>query len=631
MITTPRWDQEFDFVIVGSGAGGGPLACNLARKRYRVLLIEAGSHEAEDRDTPRTWNVPVLHGRASEDPAISWEYFVKHYADPKLQQRDPKWHKDKSIFYPRSSGIGGCTVHNAMVTMSGPADDWDAIASLVDDRSWNSESMRGYFERLENCHYVRPGYRARRFLGRFYDLMAMLWGNRGRHGFSGWLDTSWANPWMLRKDWQLLRVVLAVFFAARRAQMTGILRMLWAVVSGQLAAELDPNHWERLRKRPEGLALVPMAVKDGWRRSVRDYVLETEKAFPEHLTIWTDTLVTKVRFRENAVKEACGVEFLHGKALYKAHPTPGTDAGTPGAVRARYEVILAAGAFNTPQLLMLSGIGPERELKSHGITPLVPLEGVGTNLQDRYEISVVWKMPKDLELLRGIKFSLDPPDDAELSRWKKTGEGVYGTNGVVLSVLKKSRPDVSMPDLCIFAVPGRFEGYERGYSEGITKDHSYLTWLILKAHTNDRQGTVRLLSADPRDPPAIDFSYFSEGSDVHRDDVKGLVEGIKFVRTIKRFGGVNEIERTAQYETDAELADYVANEAWGHHASCSCPIGPAADPMAVVDANFRVHGVKGLRIVDASVFPQIPGLFIAANIYMLAERATDVIANAYPR
>jgi choline dehydrogenase len=391
MITPPDFhDQEFDFVIVGSGAGGGPLACNLARRQYRVLLIEAGSH-VPDPKTPKTWNVPVLHAQASEDPAISWEYFVEHYAKPEQRQRDPKWREDESIFYPRATGIGGCTVHNAMVTMSGPADDWDAIASLVDDRSWNSERMRGYFERIENCHYVRPGYVAPRFLGWIYDLVAKLWGNRGRHGFDGWLDTSWASPSLVLKDRQLFWTVVAVFFAARRAQMIGILRMLWATFSGQLAAELDPNHWERLRKRPEGLALVPMAVRNGWRRSVRDYVLETERAFPQHLTIWTDTLVSEVLLRKHATgHEAYGVRFLHGKALYKAHPNPSTEYGKRGTVRAKYEVILAAGAFNTPQLLMLSGIGPAQELTCHGIEPLVPLAGVGTNLQDRYEISVVW-------------------------------------------------------------------------------------------------------------------------------------------------------------------------------------------------------------------------------------------------
>ena len=84
---------------------------------------------------------------------------MRHYADDTLSRQDSKWcEKRQGILYPRASAIGGCTIHNAMITLSGPADDWNAIASLVDDQSWNSERMRDYFERLENCHYIRPGY-----------------------------------------------------------------------------------------------------------------------------------------------------------------------------------------------------------------------------------------------------------------------------------------------------------------------------------------------------------------------------------------------------------------------------------------------------------------------------------------
>jgi choline dehydrogenase-like flavoprotein len=155
----------------------------------------------------------------------------------------------------------------------------------------------------------------------------------------------------------------------------------------------------------------------------------------------------------------------------------------------------------------------------------------------------------------------------------------------------------------------------------------------LKAHTKNRQGTVRLKNNDPRTPPLINFSYFCEGSDVEDDDLKALVEGVKFVRQFSccRPGGATEVLPGSDCTTDAELRHYVAKEAWGHHASCSCPIGPDGDPMAVLDGSFRVRGTTRLRVVDASAFPQIPGLFIAANVYMLAERATDVISNAHGR
>ena len=117
----------YDFIVVGSGAGGGPLACNLARKKFRVLLIEAGG-----REMPQSVEIPAFAALAAEEPSISWKYFVRHYESQALSEQDSKWcPKENGIFYPRASGLGGCTVHNAMVTMSGPGDDWNAIASLI--------------------------------------------------------------------------------------------------------------------------------------------------------------------------------------------------------------------------------------------------------------------------------------------------------------------------------------------------------------------------------------------------------------------------------------------------------------------------------------------------------------------
>ena len=617
---------EYDFIIVGSGAGGGPLACNLARKKFRVLLIEAG-----DRELPKTAEIPAFHALSAEEPSISWQYFVRHYDDDTLSRQDSKWCKKRQgIFYPRASAIGGCTTHNAMITLSGPADDWNAIASLVDDQSWNSERMREYFERLENCHYIRPGYVSPYVLGFVYDLLARLRKNRGRHGFKGWLDTTWARPRLILSDRQLVGNVISALWAARKSQMAGTFRLLRGVILGTLAAQLDPNHWERLRKQPEGPALVPMAVQDGRRRSVHDYIKETESAFPDYLTVWTNKLVTSVLFRDGTT-EACGVEYLDGAKLYRAHAQAGEGPSLePLRVEAKLEVILAAGAFNTPQLLMLSGIGPADELTTHGIKVRVPRPGVGTNLQDRYEVSVVWKMPDDFSLLKGLKFNPDETD-RELKLWQNEGKGLYATNGVLISILKKSSPDLLMPDLCIFALPGFFKGFYPGFSKDATADTKHLTWLILKAHTKNRHGTVRLTNSDPRTPPTINFRYFREGTDVEQDDLQALVEGIKFVRQFSccKPSGATEVLPGGNYTTDDELRAFVEKEAWGHHASCSCPIGPDGDPMAVLDGRFCVRGTSGLRVVDASAFPQIPGLFIAANIYMLAERATDVIASKH--
>jgi choline dehydrogenase-like flavoprotein len=155
-----------------------------------------------------------------------------------------------------------------------------------------------------------------------------------------------------------------------------------------------------------------------------------------------------------------------------------------------------------------------------------------------------------------------------------------------------------------------------------------MTWAILKAHTENRAGTVTLRSADPRDMPHVNFRYFEEGSDTAGADLEAVVNGVEFARKLVRsMGDVVEAEVIPgpAVETREQIRDFVRKNAWGHHASCSCPIGKPDDPMAVVDGDFRVYGTKGLRVVDASVFPRIPGFFVVSAVYMVSEKATDVI------
>lgn len=153
--------DEYDFIVVGSGAGGGPLAANLARAGRRVLLMEAGSDSSGNFAT----RVPVFHPEASEDPALAWRFFVQHYSDPdrRSARYDPKYFTGSSsipdpqpgsgLFYPRASTLGGCTAHNAMFTVCPHNSDWDHLAKVTGDPSWYSARMRQYFQRLERCRY----------------------------------------------------------------------------------------------------------------------------------------------------------------------------------------------------------------------------------------------------------------------------------------------------------------------------------------------------------------------------------------------------------------------------------------------------------------------------------------------
>jgi len=286
--------------------------------------------------------------------------------------------------------------------------------------------------------------------------------------------------------------------------------------------------------------------------------------------------------------------------------------------------VLAGGAFNSPQLLMLSGIGPPDALRRHGIEPRVPLPGVGANLQDRYEVSVVYRMNmKAWEVYDGATFGAGDPQFAD---WSGRRTGVYATNGSVLTLFKRSAPDVPVPDLFCMALLAGFRGYYPGYSGAFAKDLNALTWVVLKGHTHNRAGTVALRSNDPLDTPAIDFNYFTDGGDA---DTKAVVEGIRFVRRVTRT--LRERRLVAGEEvpgdgivSDDELAEFVRLNAWGHHACGTCAIG-STETNGVVGADFRVHHTRNLRVVDASVFPRIPGFFIVSAVYMIAEKAADVI------
>jgi choline dehydrogenase-like flavoprotein len=167
----------------------------------------------------------------------------------------------------------------------------------------------------------------------------------------------------------------------------------------------------------------------------------------------------------------------------------------------------------------------------------------------------------------------------------------------------------------------RFSGYFPGYSALFADHLNYLTWVVLKAHTRNRAGEVTLRSADPRDTPAINFRYFEEGGE---EDLDAVVDGVRFVRRLtarlRKHGLIAEEECPGDAcETADDLREFVRTNAWGHHASCSCPIGD------VLTSDFRVRGTENLRVVDASVFPRIPGFFIVSAIYMIGEKAAEAI------
>lgn len=613
----------FEYIVVGSGAGGGTVAARLAEAGKRVLLLEAGGDaplmtggdpaQPDVNRLPHDYNVPAFHGFASENAAMRWDFFVRHYADDEQQRRDCNFVLDRDgVLYPRAGTLGGCTAHNAMITVYPHNADWDGIAALTGDQSWRAEAMRGYFERIENCGH-RPIERVLHRAGV----------NPSRHGWNGWLHTEVAVPAAALGDVPLVRTLVESAHTAFNATGQPIQRLVDLVED-----QADPNDWRAVQANAVGVRYAPLATNDHARNGTRERLLAVNAAHPDRLQIELNALATRVLLDDT--NRAIGVEYLSGERLYRAHANPSAQRGAPKQAHASKEVILAGGAFNTPQLLMLSGIGAAGALQTLGIASRVDLPGVGRNLQDRYEVGVINRMNfASWDVLRGATFS---PGDPQHREWMDSRGGIYATNGSLLATISRSFPDRPLPDLFCFALLGVFGGYFPGYAAHAVAKPNYLTWAILKAHTENRAGAVTLRSADPRDTPAITFHYFEEGSDTADADLDAVVEGIRFVRKLTQ--PLQDRNLLAEEEvpgealtSDQDLKAFVRDRAWGHHASCTCAIGPR-ESGGVLDSQFRVHGTQGLRVVDASVFPRIPGFFIVSAVYMIAEKAADVILAA---
>ncbi len=616
-------ERPVEYIVVGSGAGGGPLACNLARQGHHVVLLEAG----DDQGKLVSQQVPALHVRSTEEPAMRWDYFVKHWDDENQAQRDSKFvvdpgpHHESGVLYPRAGTLGGCTAHHAMITVYPHQSDWDHIADVTGDDSWRAGGMRRYFERLENCQYIERGK-----------------AGAAGHGFGGWLSTNMADASIGVRDLKLLKIIMA---AAKALGLEAFFENpISSVFRGNAFAiqhilnllKRDLNTGAANRDTLEGMFGVPLATDGQKRRGPREFILDTiAQGFP--LTLKTNVLATRVLFEPNGQGPvARGVEYLEGPHLYRADPLAQNGEGVRREVFATREVILAAGAFNTPQLLKLSGVGPREELERFGIDVLVDLPGVGTNLQDRYEVGIVTKTSSDFSAVEDCTFGELP--DPCLDEWED-GDGPYTSNGAVAGIVLKSATSDGDPDLFVFGLPGNFRGYEPNYGDVVFGDKRHFTWAILKGHTRNTAGTVTLRSTDPRDVPDIRFRYFDEGTTAgggDRDDLDAMIEGVELVRRINDvtddyfwFQRYDEVWPGPAVSTRDQVANFVRDEAWGHHASCTCPIGADDDPNAVLDSRFRVRGTQRLRVVDASVFPKIPGFFIVVPIYMISEKAVDVL------
>jgi choline dehydrogenase len=353
----------------------------------------------------------------------------------------------------------------------------------------------------------------------------------------------------------------------------------------------------------EGFSRIELTVSRGRRASTARAYLEPAKA-RANLTLATGAHVTRVTLEGT---RATGVEYVQGGALQK--------------VRARREVVLCGGAYNSPQVLQLSGIGPAAHLESVGITPLHDLRGVGSNLIEHPNLLNIYETRGKLGFTKFLRF-----DRAALAvlQWYLHGAGPFATAGSVGNLIMSSRPGLSRPDIQIVTVA--VHQHAQLWFPWVTKRPVFaITARIGVLHPQSR-GSVRLRSADPFATPIIRFNMLTEAADVDR-----MVQALKACRELYATTPLRELVESEllpgeDVRTDAQIIAYLRQHTeHRHHPLGTCRMGPSGDPDAVVDARLRVHGIENLRVADASIMPDDPSGNTNVPTIMIGEKAADML------
>ncbi|KXN65641.1 alcohol oxidase [Conidiobolus coronatus NRRL 28638] len=531
---------------------------------------------------------PGLMLRTWEDSSIAWQYYVNYYNENSNMR--------KSIRYPRSSGLGGCTLHNGMVHVYPKQQDFDDMVRLTGDQSWSESTFRKYYQSI-----LETSNSERSFLPLSTIALKKIIG----------IDTKYPG----------LATLVGKAFVN---QEKGIDPNGYSYTSSLL----NPIPKRKLTIDENIPFFIPSNIKsiDGRneRYGVREYV---KKVMGQNskLRFKGEALVTKVILEGN---KATGVEYMSGEHLYRASPIADKSNATPPKtfrVRAKKEVIVSGGVFNSPQILMLSGIGNPENLKSFNIEPKVNLPGVGKNLQDHYEIPVNVKLDSKWEMTKNCKFSSDDSD--ECWRKYKTGEGPYNIAGIFFGEPLRSSEKEPDTDLWHYAGVTRWVGYSNSTTEDVIKNTDHFSIITQLPHESSRKGAVNLKSNDPRDTPNINFKYFQDGAG---KDIPKLIHGIKEARKkFSRTGWHNmvEVDPGKHVQSDEQLEKYIRENTFGHHACCTNKIGRDNDPDAVLDKDFKVRGVENLRVVDQSSIPAIWGNFPVLSTYLLGVKGANAILN----
>ena len=499
---------------------------------------------------------------------------------------------------------------------AGPPDDADEIhIPAAVNLLWKTQYDWDYSTVPQDRAGGRSIYWPRgKTLGGSSSINAMIYIRGNRYDYDTWRDEYGCAGWGYAD--------LLPYF--RRAEDNSRGSSAYHGAGGPLRVQ-DPGHRSPLTKafveaamacglpanddfngaQQDGVGFYQVTQRGGRRCSTADAYLRPAMTRP-NLTVRTDALVTRI---EVADGQAIAVHYLHG--------------GVAETARAEREILLAGGAVNSPQLLMLSGIGPADHLRELGIDVVADSPGVGANLCDHPIVTAMWHTPKT----RG---AWEQAGLVNLMRWQLTHNGPLVTNVAESGGFSRSDPALPAPDLQWHALPAPYE------NQGLTDPAKRAISVLVTLVDVRSRGRITLRSADPRHKPAINPSYLVDSA-----DIEPLVVGLQLAR---QFAAAKPMAKICASEfapgpgvdTEAELRTFIRhNLATLYHPVGTCAMGgdsrlAASKLTSVVDPELRVRGVAGLRVVDASVMPSVPRGNTNAPTIAIAERAADLIAGRAP-